>query len=146
MNDYPLAFSGQLRHRRWLSLRRAGAILAWVLLSPLLAMPSQAMAQTILDAYYSASQDALVVEIAYQGTNPNHEFSLVWDGCQQAGEGRHVAVARLIDDQGNDVAKTDFRVRRRLSLAGLTCRPAEVTIRLGPVSNRTVSVPAAGKR
>ena len=145
MNDYPKGATRLSPARRWLPLRRAGAVLAWALLAPLLGVPSPAMAQTILDAYYSARQDALVVEIAYQGTNPNHEFSIVWDGCQQAGEGRNVAVGRLIDSQGNDVAKTDFTVRRQFSLAALACRPAEVTIRLGPVSNRTVSVPAAGK-
>jgi hypothetical protein len=145
MNDFPKGASGSWPARRRLPSRRAGAILAWAVLPLLLGVPALARAQTILDVRYSAAQDALVVEIAYQGTNPNHEFSLVWDGCQQAGEGRHVAVGRLIDSQGNDVAKTDFQVRRRLSLAALTCRPAEVTIRLGPVSNRTVSVPAAGK-
>ncbi len=145
MNDYPKSATRLSPARRGLPLRRAGAMLAWALLAPLLAVPSPAMAQTILDAHYSAQRDALVVEIAYQGTNPNHEFSLVWDGCQQAGEGRNVAVGRLIDSQGNDLAKTDYRVRRSFPLAGLACRPAEVTIRLGPVSNRTVSVPAAGK-
>jgi hypothetical protein len=145
MNDYPKRATRLSPARRWLPLRGAGAVLAWVLLPLLLAVSSLARAQTILDAYYSAEQDALVVEIAYQGTNPNHEFSLAWDGCQQAGQGRNVAVGRLIDSQGNDVAKTDFKVRRRFPLAGLACRPAEVTIRLGPVSNTTVSVPAAGK-
>lgn len=145
MNDYPKGATRLSPPRRWLPLRRAGAVLAWALLAPLLALPLQGMAQTILDAYYNRTQDELVVEIAYQGTNPNHEFSIVWDGCQQAGEGRNVAVGRLIDSQGNDVAKTDFKVRRRFPLAGLACRPAEVTIRLGPVSNRTVSVPAVGR-
>ena len=145
MDDRAKRTSASRRSRRPLSLRLGGVMLAWVLLAPFLATPSQALAQTILDAYYSRTQDELVVEIAYQGTNPNHEFSIVWEGCQQAGEGRNVAVGRLIDNQGNDVAKTDYRVRRRFQLAGLTCRPAEVTIRLGPVSNRTVAVPAAGR-
>jgi hypothetical protein len=120
--------------------RVAGIALA----AALFAAPSFAPAQTILDASYSAAQDALVVEIAYQGTNPNHQFSVVWDACQQAG-GRQSVVGRLIDAQGNDIAQKDFRVRRRFALADLPCRPADVTLRLGPVSNATVPVPAAGR-
>jgi hypothetical protein len=34
-------------------------------------------------------------------------------------------------------------VRERFSLAGLKCRPAAVTLRIGPVSNATPPVPAA---
>ena len=142
MNDHANRDSGPRQVRRR-SSRRASGMLAWAVLLPLLGSASQGFAQTILDAYYSRGQDELVVEIAYQGTNPNHEFTIAWEGCQQQGEGRNVAVGRLIDSQGNDLAKTDYRVRRRFQLAGLTCRPAEVTVRLGPVSNRTVAVPEA---
>ena len=103
------------------------------------------MGQTILDAGYVASADQLVVEIAYEGTHPDHDFSLAWDACQASSDGRRSIVARLIDNQGSDVARTEYRVRRRFDLAGLDCRPADVTLRLGPVSNRTVFVPARGR-
>ena len=115
------------------------ALLCWLL------VPAQALGQTILGAGYDASSDALVVDIAYQGTNPNHDFELAWDECQSSPNGRHSVVARLIDRQGKDEAQKDFQVRRRFDLSGLECRPADVTIRLGPVSNRTVSVPARGR-
>jgi hypothetical protein len=121
--------------------RRVARALAAVLL----ALPALASAQNIVDAYYSRDQDALVVEIVYQGTNPKHEFSVAWDACQQAGGGRATVVGRLIDSQGNDAAQQEFKVRRRFPLADLPCRPADVTVRLGPVSNRTVQVPAAAR-
>jgi hypothetical protein len=120
---------------------RLGCVLLWSALW----LPSPALSQTILDAFYDRAQDALIVDLAYQGTNPNHDFSLVWDACQPAGEGKHAVVGRLIDNQGNDAAKSDFQVRRRFPLTGLGCRPAEVTVRMGPVSNRSVSVPAQGR-
>jgi hypothetical protein len=114
-------------------------LLCWLL------APAAALGQTIVDAAYDASADALVITIAYQGTNPDHQFALSWDKCQPAGNGGHSVVARLIDRQGNDKTQQDYEVRRRFELSALECRPAEVTVRLGPVSNRTVSVPARGR-
>ncbi|MCC7080210.1 MAG: hypothetical protein IT530_06035 [Burkholderiales bacterium] len=131
-----------------LSPRRTGvahyraAVLGFMLACWLLA-PAYARAQTIVGAEYEAP-DALVVEIAYRGTSPDHEFTLSWDPCRAAGNGAYTVVARLIDRQGKDRALNDYQVRRRFDLSGLECRPAELTIRLGPVSNRTVSVPARG--
>ena len=108
-------------------------------------VPACALGQTILGAEYDAAADALVIEIAYQGTSPNHDFTLTWDPCQKTGNGGHAVVARLIDRQGKETAQNDYQVSRRFELSGLQCRPAEVTVRLGPVSNRTVSVPARGR-
>ncbi|MPZ43111.1 MAG: hypothetical protein GEV05_06875 [Betaproteobacteria bacterium] len=114
------------------------ALLCWLL------VPTPALGQTILGAEYDASSDALVIAIAYQGTNPNHDFALTWDKCEPTGGG-HSVVARLIDHQGKDTAQKDYQVSRRFELSALECRPAEVMVRLGPVSNRTVSVPARGR-
>jgi hypothetical protein len=116
-----------------------------LLLCTLLA-PAHALSQTILGAAYDASSDALVMEIAYQGTNPDHDFELAWDACEATGDGRYTVVARLIDRQGADLAQKDYRVERRFALSGLQCRPVEVTLRMGPVSNRTVTVPHAASR
>ncbi len=127
------------RSQRRMARTLGCALLCWLL------VPAHALGQTILGAGYDASSDALVVDIAYQGTNPNHDFELAWDECQSSPNGRHSVVARLIDRQGKDEAQKDFQVRRRFDLSGLECRPADVTIRLGPVSNRTVSVPARGR-
>jgi hypothetical protein len=125
--------------------RQDASLIARAFAAALLAWPWVASAQTLVDAHYSRSQDALVVEIAYQGTNPNHEFSIVWDACQANGNGRQAVVGRLIDSQGNDTAQKEFQVRRRFALAEIPCRPADVTLRLGPVSNRSVAVPAAAR-
>ena len=132
-------------HIRRFRVSARGTKLVCVLLCSLSWLPSPALSQTILDAFYDRAQDALIVELAYQGTNPNHDFSLVWDRCEPAGEGRHTVVGRLVDNQGNDAARSDFQVRRSFPLTGLACRPAEVTVRMGPVSNRTVSIPAQGR-
>jgi len=108
-------------------------------------LPAIAPAQTLLEAAYEPAGDQLIVTIAYQGTHPDHVFALDWEACRKAADGRQTAVARIIDKDGKDVARQDFRVERRFDLAGLACRPADVTLRLGPVSNRTVSVPAASR-
>jgi hypothetical protein len=95
-----------------------------------------AFAEAILGAAYDAAHDQIVVDIAYRGTRPGHEFSLQWGPCQAG------VNARLIDKQGDDYALQDFRVRARFGLAGLPCRPAEVTLRLGRASQARVLVPA----
>jgi hypothetical protein len=105
-------------------------------------LPSVALCQTLLDASYDAGNNRLVLEIAYPGTSPDHDFYLDWGPCLRTEGGRSTIVARLIDRDGQDSASEDYRVWRTFDLAGLECRPADVTIRLGPVSNRTVSVPA----
>ena len=130
--------------RRQQCHRRIGRQLGCMLLGWLL-VPSFALGQTILGAEYDPAADALVIEIAYQGTDPNHDFTLTWDPCRKTGNGGHSVVARLIDRQGKDAAQNEYQVSRRFELSGLQCRPAEVTVRLGPVSNRTVSVPARGR-
>ncbi|MGH8639477.1 MAG: hypothetical protein ACREUZ_20270 [Burkholderiales bacterium] len=113
------------------------ALLCWLL------VPAPALGQTIMGAEYDAASDTLAIEIAYQGTNPDHDFALTWEKCMPAGGG-HSVVARLIDRQGKDSAQKAYQVSRRFELSALECRPAEVTVRLGAVSNRTVSVPARG--
>jgi hypothetical protein len=107
-----------------------------------LAAALPASAANLLDARYDPLRDEILVEIIYRGTNPDHRFSLLWDPCRPSPSGGppHTA-ARLVDQQGDDLAREDFHVTRRLSLAGLPCRPALVTLRLGPVSNATVLVP-----
>jgi hypothetical protein len=122
------------------ALQRFSAAITGSLLFCLL-WPASALA-TLLDASYDAGENRLVLEIAYQGTNPNHQFVLEWGSCQKAPNGNVTTVARLIDSDGHDIAREDYRVWRHFDLSAMPCRPAEVTIRLGPVSNRTVLVPA----
>jgi hypothetical protein len=106
-----------------------------------LLVAASAYAQTFLGAQYDPATDELVVDIAYSGTNPDHQFSLAWDPCQGNSPPYEVA-ARVIDDQADDAAVEDFIVRRRFSLQDLPCRPAKVTLRTGRVANVSVFVPA----
>jgi hypothetical protein len=111
----------------------------------LLALVSErALSADILHAHYAPAGDELVVEIAYRGTNPHHDFTLIWGECRRTRGMPGDAVARLVDQQGSDVARSDYRVRQRLSLVGLECRPAVLTLRLGRVSTAQVYIPARG--
>ena len=112
-------------------------------LGAVLLVAASAYAQTFLGARYDPAADELVVDIAYSGTNPNHQFSLAWDPCQGDAPPYEIA-ARVIDDQPDDAAVRDFIVRRRFSLRDLPCRPANVTLRIGRVANISVFVPARG--
>jgi hypothetical protein len=47
----------------------------------------------------------------------------------------------VIDAQGNDKAREEYRVSERISLEDLPCRPAIVTLRLGRVAHTDVYVP-----
>jgi hypothetical protein len=107
----------------------AAAVLA------LAALPSGAA--DIVGARYDANADEIVVDIVYRGTQPGHRFAVEWGPCTDSG-----VAARLVDRQGDDPAREEFRVRERIALGGLPCRPAEVTLRLGKVSHARVQVPA----
>lgn len=96
-----------------------------------------ALAADIVGATYDAASDEIVVDIVYLGTKPGHEFTVEWGSCSDTG-----VAGRLVDQQGGDLAKEEFHVRRRIGLGGLPCRPAEVTLRLGKVSHARVRVPA----
>lgn len=100
-------------------------------------LPVPALAASILDARYDAITDELVVDIAYRGTHGRHDFVAQWGPCSKAGD----VVARLIDRDGGDAARRDFRVQERLALPPPECRPARVTLRLGRVAHATLSIP-----
>lgn len=105
-----------------------------------IAAPAQAA--DISAAAYDRARDELVVDIVYRGTNPDHAFTLQWGDC--GGGPPYRSSARLIDAQGRDLARDEYRVRERFSLAELQCRPAAVTLRLGRSALATVQIPAAG--
>jgi hypothetical protein len=99
----------------------------------LAALPAHAAA--IRSAHYDARRDEIVVEIAYRGESPHHDFDVKWGPCAKAG-----VSARLVDRQGGEAARAPFVARERLPLRDLPCRPAQVTIRLGAASHATVRV------
>ena len=96
-------------------------------------------AADIRGARYDARTDTLLVEIAYRGTHPHHDFRVEWGPCGDAG-----TVGRLIDRHGRDAAEQEHVVQERLSLEALPCRPALVTLRLGRSSLAQVHVPNQG--
>jgi hypothetical protein len=102
---------------------------------------TQVHAQIIAGAVYDPVRDQLVADLVYQGTNPNHPFSLAWGECG-GGEPPYEVEARVIDKQGDDIADQEFRVRRRFSLQDLKCRPALLTLRMGRHVFSPVFIPA----
>jgi hypothetical protein len=95
-------------------------------------------------AYYDPATDELVIVVLYRGTNPDHQFSLKWGPCIDRGGNRHEIVAELLDQQYEDAARKDYKKTVRMSLAGMDCRPAAVTLRTAPRFYYTLTVPARG--
>lgn len=114
------------------AVRLLGTVLLAALFAP-------ALAADILEARYNAARDEIEVEIAYRGTNPDHDFIVQWDKCSSQSPPR--TVGRLIDRQGRDAAREDYRASARISLAEIPCRPAIVTLRLGRTAHTNVFVP-----
>lgn len=122
--------SATSRHR-WIAL-------FWsVLASPAL------HADTFFSAYYDQKSNELVVTMSYNGTNPNHQFSVQWGACQapQGGTTSHQIVGDVLDSQWNDTAQSPFTKTVRFSLASLNCRPATVTLRSAPRFEYTLQIP-----
>jgi hypothetical protein len=92
---------------------------------------------------YDPKTDELVVTMSYQGTNPDHQFSVQWGDCQTVGEdgNTHQIVGVVLDSQWNDDALRAFTRTVRFSLAGLNCRPATVTLRSAPRFEYTLQIP-----
>jgi hypothetical protein len=103
----------------------------------------QASAEAFGDVAYDAKTDELVVTMLYSGTNPDHGFSLEWGKCTTHPDGSTDVTAEVIDSQGRDAVSQEFRKTVRLSLAGLACRPATVTLHSWPSAFISVQVPAA---
>jgi hypothetical protein len=99
-------------------------------------------AANLLDLAYDKATNELVATIVYDGTNANHKFRLEWGPCQAIpGPVPHDVGADVIDEQGMDIATREYTVKARFGLGGFPCRPALVTLRMGPRINRTVLVP-----
>lgn len=104
------------------------------------------MADNFGSVRYDPADNQLVVVMIYRGTSPDHHFSVKWGRCRtlidQIGEPPHQIIqADIVDDQGNDAARTNYSKTIRLSLAGLSCRPATVTLWTPPRHFRSLNVP-----
>jgi hypothetical protein len=83
----------------------------------------------------------LVIVVLYRGTNPDHQFTLQWGPCIDRDGNRHEIVAELLDQQYQDPARKDYKKTVRMTLAGMDCRPAAVTLRTAPRFYYTLTVP-----
>jgi hypothetical protein len=105
--------------------------------------PLAASADNFANAYYDAKTDELVVTMSYSGTNPNHEFSIVWGECQTPDDASTREIAADVNDsQALDAARKDFTTTTRFSLADLSCRPAKLTLRTAPRYTFALQIPA----
>jgi hypothetical protein len=122
---------------RHLLVRISGvALCAGVIIHP-------AAADSFRGIYYDRTANELVVTMAYQGTNPNHNFTLQWGPCQSSDSDSTARVdASILDDQFEDAAQRDYQTVARLSLADIPCpRPVSVTLHTAPRRSLTLVIP-----
>ncbi len=115
----------ELRPRRLEDLR---AFLLITVAVAMAAAPAAVMAASFGPVHYDPKSDQLMI---YDGTNPDHHFSIQWDPCRkldQPGAPAHQIAVSIIDDQGNDAASKSYTKTISVPLAALSCRPARVTL------------------
>lgn len=125
---------------RWFAILRSFAGAAC-----LLALAATARADNFAGVYYDPAKDELVVTMVYDGTNPDHVFSLQWGACKvpHAGDVPEID-AVMIDNQWNDEAQQQFTKTVRFPLKDLSCsRPVNVTLRSPPRFYRTLQIPGS---
>jgi len=123
--------------------RRVDGRRAWSLAALCLLGAALARADTFSAAHYDAHTNELVVTIIYEGSNPDHQFSMQWGECRSVpgGGNMHQTVLDVLDDQWNDIAQQTYTKTVRFSLAGASCRPATVTLRIAPKYEMTLQIP-----
>jgi hypothetical protein len=122
---------------------RAKILRSFVAVTLSLCATTAAYAATFSSVYYDSKTNELVATMMYQGTNPDHQFSVQWGNCQALGDddSQHQIAAEVLDSQWNDDAQQTFTKTVRFSLANVTCRPATVTLRSAPRFLYTVEIP-----
>ena len=95
--------------------------------------PRAALADAISAVHYDAQRDQLIITVSYDGTHPHHHLYVQWGRCrwlrdQLHGPGRRVISLEVLDAQGNDAAVRPYTETLNVSLAGMHCRPATVTV------------------
>ncbi len=126
--------------RKWMS--RSLLIFAVLMMTATTA----AMADAFGSVHYDPKRDQIVVTMIYDGTNPNHHFSIHWGRCrtlhdQIQGPARKIINLGILDDQGNDAARKRYTKIVRVSLADLSCRPATVTLWTSPNQFTRLDIP-----
>lgn len=105
-----------------------------------------AKADTFGPVHYDAKTNQIVVTIHYRGTNPNHHFSTQWGRCRKLHGQLHGPAPRaidlgILDAQGNDAATRRYTKLVKGPLAGMSCRPATVTLWTSPNQYRNIKIP-----
>jgi hypothetical protein len=109
----------------------------------MVAVGTGVMAANFGSVHYDPTGDRLIVTMIYDGTNPNHHFSVQWGTCHKVDEPAHQIIeASILDDQWNDAATTTYRETVNVPLGTLSCRPATVTLRSPPDFYTSVDIPA----
>jgi hypothetical protein len=102
-----------------------------------------ATAATFGPVRYDPNGDQLVVSMIYDGTKPNHHFSIHWDTCRKDDQPvRQTIGVNILDDDYNDAATTTYTETMTVPLATLSCRPATVVLWTPPRSTTSVDIPA----
>jgi hypothetical protein len=122
--------------------RRLEYVVAFSLIAVTMATaPAAVMADAFGPVHYDPKSDELIVTMLYSVTNPDHHFSIQWGECRKLykpGQPRQLddppreIIVSILDDQWNDAAKTSYTKIVRVPLAGLSCRPARVTLWTSP--------------
>ncbi len=104
------------------------------------------MADAFGSVHYDPKRDQIVVTMIYDGTNPNHHFSLHWGRCHTLhdriqGPARKIINLGILDDQWNDAARKRYTKIVRVSLGELSCRPATVTLWTSPNQFTRLNIP-----
>ena len=129
----------RMRARRWKWVPRS-------LLAITVMMVTAVQADTFGPVRYDAKKNQIIVTMIYDGTNPNHHFSIRWGRChklqdQLQGPPRKIINVGILDDQGNDAARKRYTKIVLVSLAGLSCRPATVTLWTPPNQYTRLDIP-----
>ena len=103
-------------------------------------------ADTFGPVHYDPKKNQIIVTMIYDGTTPNHHFSIRWGRChkfhdQPQGPAHKIVNVGVLDDQGNDAAMKRYTKIVRVPLAGLSCRPVTVTLWTPPNSSTTLDIP-----
>ena len=129
----------RMRAGRWKWV--AGSLLAITVM-----MVTAVRADAFGPVHYDPKRNQIIVTMIYDGTNPNHHFSIRWGRChkirdQLQGPARKIVNVGILDDQGNDAAIKRYTKIVRVPLTGLSCRPVAVTLWTPPNSSTTLDIP-----
>jgi hypothetical protein len=103
-----------------------------------------ASADSFGSTYYDRATDQLVVTMRYEGTNPNHTFTLRWGQCQSADSDSMPPRidAAVLDDQFRDAARQGYQLVERFSLEHMPCsRPVTVSLYTAPRNYLPIVIP-----